>query len=529
MARRKPLYTLTEEDVAIFDKARTDGREFTSFYLREPAEESGWVFDENIDPAWQLLFHHAKQNSIVVIGGMGSSKTSGVAVSALVWATTTPDFKFLCVAPTSNQANQMYSFLVTTMGGTLFEERFIAREPTGGNTPKIFIDYKLPDGRKVSSIMEFLSAADDAVRIKNYEGDMVVLDQAEMMDNLVDTISKLGTRVRGKVKKRFRLGRLVLIANAEDNPELWYQADLAEEYPDTNLTILVSTYSNKNVSAEQLLDFERRLGNDPAAIDQHLKGLRPMGAGIEFSASLVKEMLNDVLDSIMLERVEHEDPQFIYRKDDTKKADVVQWEMPPEKDRVYYVCGDPGTGHPPGRNSPVVRVWDVTNYPQAPAVLRAFWWGNGGGKYDAFLSQFKYYIEYYHAMLGAYDATSGQKVLSETSFLTLPNVVPIDMGGIKKKSYIMLLKLMMQSHRIQTPAKIKGQNYQYSKYHLPDDKLSQDIVSCDLVFAGLMRAIGFDEKTPLDDKKEKAVLRDTPTRYDRLGDDRYEREDSREA
>ena len=98
MARRKPLYTLTEEDVAIFDKARTDGREFTSFYLREPAEESGWVFDENIDPAWQLLFHHAKQNSIVVIGGMGSSKTSGVAVSALVWATTTPDFKFLPIA-----------------------------------------------------------------------------------------------------------------------------------------------------------------------------------------------------------------------------------------------------------------------------------------------------------------------------------------------------------------------------------------------------------------------------------------------
>lgn len=530
MTRQRKLYKLTPEDWDIFGKAQSNGSYFSSYYLREPDQTQGWIFDDNIDPPWQLAVHHASQTTLTIIGGMGSGKTGAVAVSSLIWAATLPNFKFLCVAPTAQQAQQMYSFLITTVQGTLFEERFMAREPTAGNQPRIYIDYLLPNGRKVSSLMEFLSASDDAVRIKNYEGDMVVLDQAEMMENLNDTISKLGTRLRGKVKGRYRLGRLVLIANAEDNPELWYIFDLAEEIPTEFLSVAASTYSNHNLTERQVRNFEQRLGNDAAAIEQHLIGNRPMGAGIEFSANLVKGMLDDTLDSVMTNAINLELPGYVMKRDEFKKADITEWSMPPEEDRVYYVIGDPGTGHPPGRNSPVIRVWDVTGYPDAPAVLRAFWWGNGGGKYAPWLDQFKFYIEQYHALLGAYDATAGQKVISETSFLQLDNVVPIDMGGIKKKSFITLLKLMMQSNRLKTPAHIKGQNYQYSKYRLPDEKLSQDIVACDLVFVGLLKSEGFDEmavqkaKVP-EDAEERKLPGD---RYDYLRGERYDRVSNRE-
>lgn len=525
MPRRKPLYTLTEEDAAIFEASRTDGRIFTSYYIREPSQESGWFFDDGIDPPWQLKVHHAPQTTICIVGGMSSGKTGAVAVSGLTWATMTPDFKFLCVAPTANQANQMWSFLVTTIRGTLFEQRFISREPTGGNTPQIHIDYKLPNGKKVSSIMEFLSAAEDAVRIKNYEGDMAVLDQAEMMDSLFDTLASLGTRVRGKVHGRFRKGQLILIANPEDHPELYQIYDQGEEFPETNLSITVSTYGNKNNTDAHIRDFERRLGNDPDKIRQHLAGERPLGQGIEFSGNLVRMALDENLDVIMEDAIRRGDSAFVCQKYD--KADVAHWEMPPEKDRTYYIAGDPGTGHPPGKNSPVIRVWDVTNYPNAPAVLRAFWWGNGGGKYDAFLTQFKFYREYYRALLCAYDSTSGQKVLSETAFQDMHNVVAIDMGGSKKRSYITLLKLNMQSGRVRMPRGIKGQNYQYSKYRLPDDKIVQDIVACDLVFTGLLWREGFNEQIAADEKAPTGgdlAPAPEPDRYERdpIGD-RYER------
>ena len=449
-----------------------------------------------------------------------SGKTGAVAMSGLYWTTVLPDFRFLCVAPTQNQATQMYKYISTNIAGTLFEQRFIARESTGGNNPVIYIDYKLPDGTPISSTMEFLSAADDAERIKNIEVDMVVLDQAEMILDLIKTIAVLGTRARGLIRGRHRLGRVVIIANADDSPELWSMADMDVDNPKTHATFLVSTYSNKNLTPEQLRQFELLLGDDPVKIDQYLHGKRPMGEGIEFSENLLKKCWDETLDSIMVEALSRQDESFIYTKDPGRKADCIHWEMPAEKDRIYYVVGDPGTGGPPARNAPCVMVFDVTGYPDAPATLRAFWWGNGAGKYEPFLNKMHQYMAQYHCMFGGYDSTAGQKVLSETSFSALNNMIPVDMGGSKKKSYITLFKLAMDRNRLKLPIGIKGMNYQLLKYRLPDDKLPQDIVATFLVFFGLLWFMGFNDDIEKPEEHRDEYDGNSTDRHSRTNEDR---------
>jgi len=131
-------------------------------------------------------------------------------------------------------------------------------------------------------------------------------------------------------------------------------------------------------------------------------------------------------------------------------------------------------------------VFDVTGYPNNKAILRAFWWGNGGGKYEPFIEQFKLYMTRYHALMGAFDATAGQKVFSEAMFGDMTNVVPVDLSGVKKKSFMTLLKIIMFKKLLAMPEGIKGMNNQFLKYRLPDEELAQDIVSGFFVWAGLI-------------------------------------------
>ncbi len=58
-------------DLEIFDLAQENGSIFTSYYF------NGFEFQP-----WQLLFHHAAQPNMTIIGGVGSGKTICGGVSA---------------------------------------------------------------------------------------------------------------------------------------------------------------------------------------------------------------------------------------------------------------------------------------------------------------------------------------------------------------------------------------------------------------------------------------------------------------
>jgi len=473
--------------------------------------------------------HHASQPDIVVVGGFGSGKTIGMAFSAITWATVMPNFKFLNVAPTGWQSKQMYDALIGWMGGTLFEERFVWKR-VEKPYPKIVIRYSVMKGKRIIpcvSTLEFMSGSDDAQRIKTWEGDWINIDQAEQVEDLSEAVISLGTRLRGNVPdpfsedgKRNRMGRLSMLANSEDNPELWGFFDLAEAYPETNYSVQVATYSNKNLTERQIEDFRRRI-KDPDKFAQHLEGKRPLGRGIEFSGEMVSVCLDRSLDDLMEARLAMGDPEFI--REETQEAGVVLWQMPRDQTRTYVVVGDAGQGSPPLRNAPVVMVFDVTEYPIGKISLRAFWWGEGRGKYEPWISKMLEWREYYGCINSAYDATGGQKVHSETSFKDFDDIVPVDMGGTSliKAQYIVNLKLLMSKGKLAFPNGIIGIKHQLLKYRLPDTKIAQDIVATILVLMGYLRWAGLDDDQP----EPEPVMELTPRRRDsrRWLGDRYSR------
>lgn len=529
-SKGKDLYVLTAEDIEIFRRAKEHGSWFTSFYVRPIGRERGWEFDHLIDPPYQEDVHHANQTDIVIIGGMGSSKTSTIAMSGLTWATTTPDFAFLNTAPVGWQSKQMYNIIIRNTRNTYFAERFLwnaVQRPY----PMIEIKYIVPaqfsdtgHDLVVYSTMEFMSVDKNAEKINTWEGDWVNIDQAEQVMDLDEAIQNLGTRVRGTVPAtgREKLGRLSLTANSAINPQLWWFADLYKVYPETNLTKRVKTKENKNVTAKQYAAFERRMGGDPKRMAVALDAEEPMPAGKEFGESMIAGCLDDSLDQIFT--LGMKTAAMGFEKAEADRAGIVLWKLPADKGRDYVVIGDPGQGSAPARNAPVVMVFDVTDYPKSPMSLRAFWWGNGGGKYSPWINKMVEWMVYYNAHHGAYDATGGQKVHSEVSFADRHNIIPIDTSGIKKRMFLVTLKRIMESKLLKYPPMIRGLTYQLMQYVLPDEAIPQDLVAALTILAGWCWYSGMEnpggepEDTDVDPMED--VLLD---RHGRPLGDRYER------
>jgi len=501
------------------------GSYFTSYFFRNREQNAGWLFDDKIVEPWQLSAHHAPQSDLVIVGGMGSSKTLGIAMSAVTHCATTPDFKFLNVAPVSWQSKQMYDEIIRWAGGTLFEERLLWKAVTKPY-PQLTIKYRYYNeaGRIVThtSSLEFMSTDENGKKILTWSGDWVNIDQGESVPDISEALVNLGTRVRGSVKGREVMGRLSITANSAENPELWWLLDQAKVSPETSLSFLISTYNNKNLTPKQIKAFERRLGNDPVKIAQHMRAERPIGGGHEFSSSLVAGCVNEGLDQIMESALKVSRPGFFHG--DMERAGCTWWAMPPEKLRVYFIVGDPGQGKPPYRNAPCIMVFDTTEYPEKPATLRAFWWGDGGGMYSPFIDQYVFLFKLYNCVVGGYDSTAGQKVHSELSFPQSLNIVPIDMSGVKKNSFMVTLKLMMAKGRVNFPRNIKGIIHQFAQYVLPDTKIAQDIVSTFFVLAGLFWYMGFEVSDLPDENDDQSKAPPVPSRYSRRDSDRYHRQ-----
>jgi len=477
------MYILSDGDLEIFSLAAENANALTDYYFRNPGKETGWLFDD-----WQLALHHASQSDITVIGGFGSGKTAGIAMSAITWATMTPYFAFYDVAPTANQSYQMFQYLKERLfEGVPFYDRFIAQ---GGKVnekpnPLIVIKYglRLPNGRvqQCTSRLMFLSSDKNATKIKNISCDWICLDQAEEQPDLEEAIRNLGTRTRGeRPDGRPRLGRLTLLANSNDNPVLWNYYDLQEIDPETYLSLTVSTYVNKHLTDSQVKRMEGRasITGNKDEIEQHLKGARPIGRGKYFPGKVILGCSNAGLDAIMTQ-AELEN-QVGFHTERFHGAGIVSWVMPPEPGRIYLQMGDPGSGIPPYRDAPVIGVFDITEFPERPAVMRAFWWGNGGGQISPFIGQFKLWMTLFGTTFRCgWDATGLQKHLNELAGHVdeeMDMVLGIDFTGLKPLM-LRALQLFCEKALFQWPNDIKAIKYQLGRYDIPDDKLPQDIVA----------------------------------------------------
>lgn len=485
--------TLTPSEVEILRKAQEDPNAFTEYFFAGRDGGGGWRFDDNFteEGKWQKAFHEAQQRDITVIGGFGTGKTLGVAMSACVYACVTKDFKFLNVAQKQWQAKQMYDLVMLQARNTRFED--IIWEHPRKPYHKIILRYRI--GKAVyESSLEFMSVDKDATGILSWEGDWINVDEAGLLDNLEEVVTNVGSRLRGSVRGRERLGRFSMTSNSWDNFYLWYYFDQAISDPENYLSMVVSSRSNKNVTEKQL---ERMLARiPPEERDRFIEGSRPEGKGHFFAKENV--YLCEVAGEGEITEKNALKSITGWKWVKLHGAGIVEYAKPPENGQIYMLFGDPGTGGAPQRDAPVLMCWNVTNFPVVPARLVAFWWGNGGGKITVFIHKMFDLMETYKPGLVAVDSTSTQKnvnlLINEYLFKErfknetfegyeapvgrVTGITGLDFSGSKKMQYLRTLQLAVEGKMLTWPREITGIRSQLTNYDYEvDKKIAQDIVA----------------------------------------------------
>ncbi len=479
---------LTPTEIKICEQSLDDPDLFTDYFFRPYGEDHGFKFDANFDEEgkWQKLVHSASQKDITVIGGFGTGKTLGIAMSACVWSTLTADFKFLNVAPKAWQAQQMYDLILLNSRNTRFED-LIWEKPRRPH-PKITLRYKIGAAIFESS-MEFMSADKDATGILSWEGDWLNIDEAGLLDNLEEVIINVGSRLRGTVRGRSRLGRFSMTSNSWDNFYLWYYFDQAVSDPDNFLSLVVSSRHNHNITEEQLRRMVARIPEDER--QRFIDGTRPEGRGNFFDKQSVYAC--EFQHGIELAEKMMKDGVKGYKVEKLHGAGVVYYMTPPKENRAYMVFGDPGDGAAPARNAPVLMCWDVTDFPTLPAKLVAFYWGNGFGKIGPFIARLLDFITIFRPLAAGIDSTGPQKnmnyLINEYALKqhfeneTIPpgivnGIAGMDFSGSKKMAYLHATRLLIEGELLTWPKDIVGIRSQLTNYDYERDrKIAQDIVA----------------------------------------------------
>jgi hypothetical protein len=538
---------LTDDEIEILRLGRTDPDIITNYFFRPEGADKGWKFDYNFEPegAWQKTLHKATQKRIVLIGGFGSGKTKGVAMSAATWCMTTMDFAFMNCAPVAWQSELMYRFLMDISRNTPFE-RLIYEKPKKPY-PKIELRFWVKNMFVVST-MEFMSVEKNASAILGWEGDWANIDEAGLLDDLEGTVTNLGSRMRGTTQHgRERLGRLSMTTNSWDNPQLWYRFDLANELPEDYLSIVVSTRHNHNVTPDQLRLMLKDIPEDEH--ERFIDGSRPEGRGLYFSKQKVFSCEDETYGNLIKAKVQAGTPGWELHGQAGIGVDYFR--TPPQPDGVYFLLGDPGTGAAPNRNAPALQVWNVANFPKYKASLAAFWWGNGGNSITPFTNQLLRFMADYNPYFTGVDSTGPQKSTAELYNLYLlgdsridkekvddwyanvdlngilnKSIGGLDFSGGKKPAYLISARLMIEAQLMVWPKFVVGLRSQLTNYDPTKDtvtapKIAQDLVACIAMSAYSIRSwFGIDINELLADQRAEApefsgYLADRDTRSSR--------------
>ena len=432
----------------------------------------------------------------------------------------------------------MYDTIIEAAQDARFED--LIWEKPRKPYPKIIIRYKIGNVTFESSL-EFMSADKNAQGILSWEGDWLHVDEAGLLDNLEDVIINAGSRLRGTVRGRTRLGRFSMTSNSWDNYQLWYYFDLAASDPDNFLSVVVASKHNGNVTEEQLARMLARIPKEERS--RFLEGTRPEGRGRFFDKDSVYACEDGLIGEAVKAKAEAGQKGYVYEKQ--YGCGVVSYREPRRENKMYMFLGDPGTDGAPKRNSPVWMGWDVSNFPALPARLIYFWWGNGGGKIYPFFEKMMEFMEYYRPIATAIDSTGPQRNMAElvneymfqerfaaegdvlrpgfdTPIGRIYNLKGLDFSGTKKATYLQAARLMVESRLFSWPKDIVGIRSQLTNYDPEVDKgstakIAQDIVASLAMSAYAIRSYFhvspeelYKKANPMD-HKELAKVRRLPT------------------
>lgn len=483
---KENLHSLTPEEKQIMKASESDPNIFFAYWFEKPGI-APFQLDHNFEEEakWQWKFCMALQSFIVAICGIATGKTVGVGMCAFYHASITPFFRFINVGHELVQAKYMYDEITNRAQGTR-AMKLITKATTSPN-PKIIIQY-LIDGVEISSELLFVSAGEksDGKNLLSIRADWINVEEAGRFSGLAGLISLLVTRLTGSTAAgRPYMGRLSLISNPIDNPELWQIFDKARTNPNA-LTIMIDTEQNKNVTEEQVQMQLDIIPEEEQAF--YLTGKRPEGAGVCFNRLAVDACASQHLTAKLREGlakgikgyVGHHYPALGYW----------HYEFPWEADHQYILIGDPGTGAAPLRNAPSIYVVDTTMAPRMNIIV-ALWWGNGGGKISPFYDMYLYFLETFKPIFAGVDSTSNQKSTAEIinmdyvyeAGFSVNKIEGLDFSGARRMMYINSARVSLESRVWAWPDTAKGITSQLKSYdHIEDrlttSKIPQDLVSC---------------------------------------------------
>lgn len=493
------LYAMSPAEIEILKAGSMDPNIVMGYFFKQPGQELGWQFDHKFDSdsRWQEDMCLAEQTFIVVIGGVSTGKTLGVGMAAAYLGMITPDFKFLNIARESWQSALMYSAILEHAQGTPFE-KLITASPQRPY-PKIILEYMI-GVRHIRSTLEFMSIGEkeDATNIFSWRGDWLNVDEAGRLDNLAEVTGNLSTRGTGSTPRgRPYMGRMSLISNPWENPELWQLFDIAVADSADSLAINVETKGNRNTTEKQIKQILKLVPERDR--ERFLTGKRPEGRGTYFSREAVDSCTSQALSEIYRDLGNKNDPSFIM----TTAPQLGTWhlQVPRKEGRIYFLLGDPGTGVAPARNAPVVMVFDVTDVPNRSATMVALYWGNGNNSIMPWTTQLLEWIDYYKPIFAGCDSTSTQKNMAEIISLeyidgkgkSVGRVTPMDFSGGHKYTYLTSLRLGLETQLLQWPHICLGLSSQLRNYEPALDrtaaaKLPQDLVATLAMVAFAIRA-----------------------------------------
>jgi hypothetical protein len=347
------------------------------------------------------------------------------------------------------------------------------------------------------STIEFMSADEQGTKILSWSGDVAVIDEAgklgEMGVDLDELTINLGSRMRGQVGGRVRMGKLIVMGTADYEPSLWERFDAADELPQYYMSILATTYDNPYLTKKQMDAMERRI-KDPERRRQLMLSERPLPKGKEFTPALLEPCRAPELDAVMESALINNLPG--YEREEMRGAGIVKWIVPPSEYDRYILIGDPGQNTPPDRNSAVAVVIKVTGFPLRAAELMAFHWIDGHGSYWPFINRMDEWYKAYHPIWAAFDATGIQKGFDELVFAQRGLLMEGINAQHRKMQMVVTLKLIMGKQKLLMPKNVQGIWMQLGGWRMPDTKLRQDIASCLFMAADVLnRLFTIDEAT----------------------------------
>lgn len=507
---KENIYQLAPHEVEIMRASASDPNIFFEYWCKKPGLDPfqlDYKFEEGAK--WQKDFCMAEQSLIVAICGIATGKTLACGMSAFYHGSITPYFKFMNVGHELMQAKFMYDEILAYTEGTRAEQ-LIWKKPAAPH-PKIVIAYKIGDV-KVTSTLDFQSAgeASDALQLFSYRGDWINIEEAGRFNNLEEIVSRLTTRLTGaSASGRPYMGRLSVISNPIDNPQLWSLFDRAVDDPENAATFMIDTNQNKNVTDKQLAAQLRNIPEEEQ--DFYLSGKRPEGRGAFFSRKLVQKCESDLLSEKLREGiVSNEDG---WRGVYDSVLGYYDWKFPRRDNHSYIVVGDPGTGKAPLRNAPAIMAFDVTDAPRINTIC-GMWWGNGMGRITSWIEHLLEFMAFYRPDFVGVDSTASQKNMAEVinmEYVTdqgysVNQITGMDFSGIRKLQYLVSSRVTFELGALAYPSIATGISSQLKSYDIVEDrsttsKLAQDLVCCVAMGTFASRAL-YPPVPPEDDDKQ---------------------------